>query len=57
MKKVQPDDDLFAAAEARSGVSHDQETSAASESVRLIDSPLVAETVGWLGGKAKELGS
>ena len=28
-----------------------------AESVRLIDSPLVAETADWLGGKAKELGS
>lgn len=49
-------DDLFAAAEARVGVSREPDASA-SESARLIDSPLVASTAEWVGGKIKELGS
>ncbi|MDD4018541.1 MAG: DUF2397 family protein [Kiritimatiellae bacterium] len=57
MKKVQPDDDLFAPADLRSDVYSGSEASVASESVRLIDSPLVAETADWLGDKTKELGS
>lgn len=57
MKKVQPDDDLFAPADLRSDVYNGSEASVASESVRLIDSPLVAETADWLGDKTKELGS
>lgn len=57
MKKVQPDDDLFAPADLRSDVYSGSEASVASESERFIDSPLVTETADWLGGKTKELGS
>ena len=55
MKKVQTDDDLFTTADA--DASSGSEASAASESVRFIDSPLVTETADWLSGKTKELGS
>ena len=49
--------DLFATAGVRSEASRESEASAVSESVRLIDSPLVTETADWIGGKTRELGS
>ncbi len=57
MKKVQTDDDLFTTADVRSDASSRSEASVVSESVRLINSPLVAKTADWLGDKTKELGS
>lgn len=54
--KVNLEKDLFAMAEARSNGSHGSETFASAESVRFIDSPLVASTAEWVGGKIKTLG-
>ena len=48
---------MFATAGARSESGRSPNLSSEAEPVRLIDSPLVAETADWLGGKTKELGS
>lgn len=58
VRKLKTDeaDDLFATSGTRPDAVHGPGL-AAPGPVRLIDSPLVAETADWLGGKAKELGS
>ena len=57
VRKLKTDeaDDLFATSGTRPDAVHGPGL-AAPGPVRLIDSPLVAETADWLGGKAKELG-
>lgn len=49
-------DDLFATSGTRPDAVHGPRL-AAPGLVRLIESPLIAETANWLDGKAKELGS
>ena len=48
---------MFATVGARSEAGRSPNLSSEAESVRLTDSPLVAETADWLGDKTKELGS